>query len=457
MVSWSFGGIMACDLAAAAVCRDNSQHDPAQEVPGDNRGGMAEKKRVAVIGAGMVGIATASYLQRDGHDVIVIDPEPPGQGASFGNAGCFNPSSVVPVATPDTWKHIPRYLADPLGPLRIRWSYLPTLAPWLIRLIRAGTTERIEAQARALKTLLSPCLDALMPLVRNAGAETLVARNGILIAYRTQQAWDDDARAWDIRRRNGTQWEELNADELRQFDPNLSREFTRGKLVPGNGHCLDPGGLVAALAAAVQRDGGRMMRARATGFTLDGATLRTVETTAGAVPADAAVIATGAHSKPLAAQMGDVVPLETERGYHAMLRTPEVMPRIPTTDAEQKFVATPMAGGLRFAGTVELAGLKAEPDWRRARNLLQQASKLFPALAQSYSQDRYTMWMGHRPSLTDSLPVLGPSSRCSNVFHAFGHGHVGMTGGPYTGKVIADLISGRPSPIDLTPFRATRF
>jgi D-amino-acid dehydrogenase len=418
---------------------------------------MADKKKVAVIGAGMVGMATASYLQRDGHDVVVIDPDPPGQGASFGNAGCFNPSSVVPVATPDTWKHVPKYLSDPLGPLRIRWSYLPALAPWLIRLIRSGTPQRIEAQARALKTLLGPCLDALMPLVRNAGAEALVARNGILIAYRTQAAWDEDARAWDIRRRNGTHWEELNVDELRQFDPNLSRDFTRGKLVPGSGHCLDPGGLVAALAETVQRDGGTLMRARAIGFSLDGTRLRAVRTPGGEIRADAAVIAAGVYSKALAAQVGDAVPLETERGYHAMLRAPEVTPRVPTSDAEGKFVATPMANGLRFAGTVELAGLKAEPDWRRARVLLQQAFKLYPALSKAYPEDRFTMWMGHRPSLPDSLPVLGPSTRTPDVFHAFGHGHVGMTGGPYTGKVIAELISGRPSPIDLSPFRPGRF
>ena len=320
---------------------------------------MAGKKKVAVIGAGIVGMATASYLQRDGHDVVVIDPQPPGHGASFGNAGCFNPSSVVPVATPDTWKNIPKYLSDPLGPLRIRWSYLPALAPWLIRLVRAGTPQRIEAQARALKTILAPCLDALLPLARDAGAEHLVARNGILIAYRTQQPWDADAAAWDIRRRNGTHWEELNADELRQFDPNLSRDFTRGKLVPGNGHCLDPGAFVAALAEAVQGDGADFPASRATGFTCDGASLRAVQTPEGDVAADAAVIATGAHSKPLAAMLGDRVPLETERGYHAMLRAPEVMPRVPTTDSEQKFVATPMADGVRFAGTVELAGLDA--------------------------------------------------------------------------------------------------
>jgi D-amino-acid dehydrogenase len=418
---------------------------------------MAGKKKVAVIGAGIVGMATASYLQRDGHDVVVIDPQPPGQGASFGNAGCFNPSSVVPVATPDTWKNIPGYLSDPLGPLRIRWSYLPALAPWLIRLVRAGSPQRIEAQARALKTLLAPCLDALLPLARDAGAEHLVARNGILIAYRSQKSWDADATAWDIRRRNGTQWEELNADELRQFDPNLSRDFTRGKLVPGNGHCLDPGGLVAALADAAQANGATIIRRRATGFSFHGTGLRAVQTPEGDVPADAAVIATGAHSKPLAAMLGDKIPLETERGYHAMLRAPEIMPRVPTTDSEGKFVATPMADGVRFAGTVELAGLAAEPDWRRARILLQQASKLYPGLALTYPEDRYSVWMGHRPSLPDSLPVLGPSSRSRDVLYAFGHGHVGMTGGPYTGKIIADLVSGRPSPIDLTPFSAGRF
>jgi glycine/D-amino acid oxidase-like deaminating enzyme len=418
---------------------------------------MAGKKKVVVIGAGMVGMATASYLQRDGHDVAVIDPQPPGQGASFGNAGCFNPSSVVPVATPDTWKNIPKYLSDPLGPLRIRWSYLPALAPWLIRLVRAGTPQRIEAQARALKTLLAPCLDALLPLARDAGAEHLVARSGILIAYRSQKSWDADAAAWDIRRRNGTHWEELDTDELRQFDPNLSRDFTRGKLVPGNGHCLDPGGLVAALAEAAQANGATFLRRRATGFSFDGATLRAVQTPEGEVAADTAVIATGAHSKPLAAMLGDKVPLETERGYHAMLRAPEIMPRVPTTDSEGKFVATPMADGVRFAGTVELAGLDAEPDWRRARILLQQASNLYPGLARTYPEDRYTVWMGHRPSLPDSLPVLGPSSRSRDVLYAFGHGHVGMTGGPYTGKVIADLVAGRSAPIDLSPFRAGRF
>ena len=415
------------------------------------------RKTVAVIGAGMVGVAAASYLQRDGQDVVLIDPDPPGQGASFGNAGCFNPSSVVPIAGPDTLRQVPGYLADPLGPLSIRWGYLPKLVPWLVRYALAGTPARIERQAQALNTLLGPCLDALMPLVRDAGAEGLMRRDGILIVYRTDKAWESEAPAWELRRRNGIAWEELTSDELRQFDPSLSHDLIRAKLIPGNGHTTDPGGLVAALAGTVQGSGGRLVRARALGFALDGTRLRAVQTTDGDIAADAAVIACGAYSKPLAAGLGNKVPLETERGYHLVIQQPEAMPRLPTTDSDYKFVATPMQAGLRLAGTVEFAGLDAAPNWERSRILLRRAAHLCPALSESYPDSRMSMWMGHRPGMPDSLPVIGRSRRSPDVFYAFGHGHVGMTGGPYTGVVIADLVAGREPPIDLSPFRPDRF
>ena len=162
------------------------------------------KKKVVIIGAGMVGICAASYIQRAGHDVVIVDPDPPGEGASFGNAGCFNPSSVVPIAGPDTLKKVPGYLLDPLGPLAIRWRYLPQIAPWLLRYAYAGSSAaRVEKQAEALKTLIWGSLDYLMPLVANAHAEALVKRNGILIVYRSERSWQADERAWDIRRRAG--------------------------------------------------------------------------------------------------------------------------------------------------------------------------------------------------------------------------------------------------------------
>ena len=239
-----------------------------------------DRKRVAVIGAGIVGIATASWLVRDGHNVTVIDPEPPGSGASFGNAGCFNPSSVVPVASPGMLSKVPGYLADPLGPLRIRWSYLPALTPWLARLIRAGTPARIEAQARALTPLLAPCLETVMELAYHAGAKSLVARNGILIAYRTQAALGkDDQRAWDLRRRNGITWEELDADELRQFDPNPSRDYTSGaSSSPATGTASIPAASLPCWPRRCSATAATCCAAVPTGFVLDGTGLLAVRT-----------------------------------------------------------------------------------------------------------------------------------------------------------------------------------
>jgi D-amino-acid dehydrogenase len=228
-------------------------------------------------------------------------------------------------------------------------------------------------------------------------------------------------------------------------------------LVRENGHTSNPLGLIDRLLAQFLRSGGELVHARAHGFRLDGRGLAAIQTHTGDLPADAAIVCAGAYSKPLAAALGDRVPLETERGYHLMISNPEIMPRIPTADADGKFVATPMDTGLRFAGTVELAGLAAPPDWRRARILLAQGRKMLPGLAASCPEERISVWMGHRPSLPDSLPVLGPSSATPDVVYAFGHGHVGMTAAPMTGKIVADLVGGRPPAIDIASFAAGRF
>jgi glycine/D-amino acid oxidase-like deaminating enzyme len=416
-----------------------------------------KKRRVAVIGAGMVGACVARYLQRDGHDVVIIDPLGPGEGASYGNAGCFNPSSLVPIAGPDTFKQVPKYLMDPLGPLSIRWSYLPQLSPWLIRYGLAGTPEKIKQQALALKSLIAPCFDALLPLVEDAGARDLVKRDGILIVYRSRESVAADARGWALRRENGIVWEELDQEQLRAFDPNLTPDAKFGKHVPNNGHTVNPEGLVKAIVDTILKAGGRLVQAEAKGFAFDGDRLVAIETTAGRIEADTVVLAAGAHSKPLAIQAGDKVPLETERGYHVMIRNPAIVPRIPTTDSDNKFVVTPMQSGVRVAGTVELAGLQAAPNWKRSEILVRRIGSLFPALGKNYTMNEVSYWMGHRPSLPDSLPVMGRSKRSADIIYAFGHQHVGMTAAPYTGVVIADLISGRPSPIDLLPFRAGRF
>ena len=291
----------------------------------------------------------------------------------------------------------------------MRWTYLPTILPYLARMVRSATPEKVRAQARALRPLIAPTVPLVRELARDAGAEELIHQRGHLYVYRSAEALAKDALAWALRRENGVEIDEFDADELRQLEPVLSREYVRGLLVRENGHTSNPHRLVTRLVEQFRREGGEIVRASALGFRLDGKRLTAIRTDAGELPADAAIVCAGAWSKPLAAALGDKVPLETERGYHLMIRDPEAMPRIPTADADGKFVATPMELGLRLAGTVELAGLKAPPDWRRSHILLTQARRMLPGLAAEHPEDRITTWMGHRPALPDLLPVIGPS------------------------------------------------
>src|SRR6516162_6232994 len=447
-------------VRAAATCRPFPRGVGTTNIDGlGQEADMAAigAKRVGVIGAGMVGVCVASWLQRDGRSVYLLEPAEPGRGASFGNAGCFNGSSVTPMSMPGVIRNVPRWLLDPLGPLSLRWGYLPAIAPWLVRFVRSGTPDKVRAQARALRPLVGPTLEALKPLVAAARVEDLVHRLGHLYVYRSAESLEKDRLAWQLRRENGVEIDEFDADELRQLEPALSREYLRGVLVRENGHTSNPLQLVERLAEHFIRSGGEIVRAHAHGFRLEGGRLAAIETDTGDLRTDAAIVCTGAYSKPLAGKLGDKVPLETERGYHLMIRDPEAMPRIPTADADGKFVATPMETGLRFAGTVELAGLEAPPDWRRSRILLEQGRKMLPGLAASHPEERISVWMGHRPSLPDSLPIIGPSSASPDVVYAFGHGHVGMTAAPMTGKIVADLVAGRPPSIDIAPFAPGRF
>lgn len=412
---------------------------------------------VVVVGAGIVGMACATYLQRDGRKVVVIDPGGPGEGASYGNAGCLNGSSVVPVSMPGTLAKVPGWLSDPTGPLSIRWSYLPRLLPWLYRFVRAGRPERVQAQAVALRGLLAPTVGMYRALAASVGAEGLIHRSGHLMVYRSEESFAADAGANQLRADNGIEIADLTCDELRQLEPALSNAYVRARLIAENGHCGNPLRFTQMLAEAFVGQGGEIRRAPAQRFSFSDGRVDAVLTSAGREPASAIVVAAGAWSKPLAAELGERVPLDTERGYHAMIARPEVQPRLPVMEADGKFVATPMDQGLRMAGTVEFAGLEAAPDWRRARVLLDQGKKMFPGLARDIGEDRVALWMGFRPSLPDSLPVIGPSRAHPNAFFAFGHGHVGLAGAPMTGRIVADMVAGRPPAIDVRPFSAGRF
>jgi D-amino-acid dehydrogenase len=417
-------------------------------------------RHVVVIGAGIVGAACALELLRDGNRVTIIEPGEPGgeQAASYGNGTLLNPSSVIPMSSPGIWKKVPGYLRDPLGPLAIRWRYLPRLLPWLRRFIAAGSTpEKLATIAHALKPLLAEAPERHRALAQEAGVGDLITRLGVLFAYPDRAAFEAEALSWRLRRDNGTRWLELDEDELRQREPTLSRDYKFAVLVEENGQCRDPGAYVAALIRHAVASGATLRQARATGFRIANSHLRAVLTDSGEIEADQAVIAAGAYSKQLAAAAGDRVPLETERGYHVVIKNPGIEPRYPVmpSDGKMAFAMTP--AGLRIGGQVELAGLEAEPNWKRADVLLAFARKVYPDLPADLPPERVKLWMGHRPSMPDGLPCLGPASGSGDIVHAFGHGHVGLTAGATTGKIVADIIAGRPATIDLKPYSARRF
>jgi glycine/D-amino acid oxidase-like deaminating enzyme len=257
----------------------------------------------------------------------------------------------------------------------------------------------------------------------------------------------------ELQRRRGVALEVLEPEALRQLEPSLAPIFTRAVLYPEVGHSVNSLRMVQVLAGAFQTNGGQVRRATVHGFDIGPQGPRAVQTDAGPVPCDALVVAAGAWSKPLAAQLGASVPLDTERGYHVQFPEPGVSPRLPVFSTERAFVATPLEVGLRCAGTVELGGLKAPPNWARAEVLTHHARRWFPKL----QSEGATRWMGFRPSMPDSLPVIGRTPRFSNAFLAFGHGHCGMILGARTGALVAALAAGRDPGLDMKPYRADRF
>jgi D-amino-acid dehydrogenase len=417
-------------------------------------------RHVVVIGAGIIGAATALELLRDGHRVTILESGEPGgeQAASYGNGCWLSSSSVVPLSAPGIWRKVPGWLADPMGPLTIRWGYLPRMLPWLWQFVRSGSSvAKLQVTARALGPLVAQAPERHLALAREVGVAELIRREGLLYVFPDRAAFEAEAVAWQLRRENGVQWIELDENELRQCEPDLSRGYRFGVLVEEGGHCLDPGAYVAALVGAAVGQGAELRRARGTGFRLEGGRLQAVRMQQGEVGCDAAVIAAGARSGVLAATVGDRVPLETERGYHAVIEAPESWPRHPIMPSDGKMAMTMMAQGLRIAGQVELAGLEATPNWRRAEILRDYALRMWPGLPRNLPRERVKVWMGHRPSIADGLPCIGPASGCADVFHAFGHGHIGLAAGAATGRLVADLVGGKAGEIDPRPYGVGRF
>ncbi|WP_136660127.1 FAD-binding oxidoreductase [Nitratireductor sp. XY-223] len=413
---------------------------------------MSVAKHIVVVGAGIVGVSAAIWLTRAGAKVTLIDKNAPGQGTSFGNAGVLASCSVVPVTAPGLVLKGPKLLLDPGFPLFMRWSYLPKLAPWLLRYLSHANDNDTRRISKGLTPIVADSVEQHKALSEGGGASRYMVPSDYSFAYADRAAFEADAYTWQLRRVAGFEPDILEGEAVHEYEPAFGPAVGLLAVMRDHGYITDPGGYVAALAETFAEMGGRVVTAEVTDFDLVGGTVQAVLTDQGRFDCDHVVLSAGIWSKPLAAKLGLNVPLESERGYHIVFKEPVSAPKSPTMVAAGKFVATPMEAGLRCAGIVEFGGLDAGPSRAPLKLLRKTVEQTFPDLTYADTEE----WLGHRPAPTDSLPLIGEIGQ-SGVYTAFGHHHIGLTGGPKTGRLVAGLITGDRPNIDLAAYNPNRF
>jgi D-amino-acid dehydrogenase len=413
---------------------------------------LSAAEDVVVIGAGVVGLSAALAAQAQGRRVLALDREGPAAGASAGNAGGFAFTDILPLASPGILRKAPRWLLDPLGPLSIPPAYALGIAPWLWRFWRACAPARVARSTAAQAALIALSRAELEPFLAAAGAASMLAKGGSLQVYEGAAEFQAAQPGWRLREEHGLAFRHVSAAEMAEIQPGLAPRFTHGTFTPDWWSIADPKLYTLALAERLVAGGGEIRRAEV-------AALRPVEggvevaTAGGTVRAAQVVLAAGAFSHRIARSLGERFPLETERGYNTTLPRGAFDLRTTIVFGGHGFVVSPLATGVRVGGAVELGGLSLPPNYARAEAMLKRARAFLPALDTSGG----AQWMGFRPSLPDSLPVIGQARATPRVIYAFGHGHLGLTQSAGTARLVANLLTGRPPTIDLTPFSPRRF
>jgi D-amino-acid dehydrogenase len=408
---------------------------------------------IIVIGGGGIGLSSALALQKAGNKVLVLDRPSEARRASEMNAGAFAFTDIVPLATPGIMRRAPKWLLDPLGPLSIPPAYALRIAPWMLRFWRASWPDRYQASLTAQASLMQLSQAALARQVQDVGGADLLQREGQLQLYEGKREFQASLPGWDLRRAHGIRFELLESPEaIAEIQPGLDPRFTHAAYTPDWVNTVDPARWLDRLATTFETRNGRMTRADVVKLVPRESDVEIVAAS-GSFLARRVVVAAGAWSHHLARRLGDRIPLETERGYNTTLPEGAFDLRTHLTFSGHGFVVTKINGGVRVGGAVELGGLKLPPDYRRADILLNKAKDFLPEL----KTEGGTKWMGFRPSMPDSLPVIDRSPSDRRIVYAFGHGHLGLTQSAGNAEIVASLAGETPAPIDIGAFSARRF
>lgn len=407
---------------------------------------------VVVIGAGVIGLSAALMAQARGLSVTVVDREGPAAGASAGNAGAFAFTDILPLASPGVLRKAPKWLLDPLGPLTIPPAYALEITPWLYRFWRACSPKAVAASTIAQTALMDLSRAELEPFLSATRTLPMLRKDGNLQVYESEAEFRASLPGWQARTAHGIGFQHMNAEEMAALQPGLSPRFIKGTFTPGWWSIADPKLYVQALAEHFRAQGGQIVIAEVTGLAPANGTV-SIQTGGQALTADKVVLAAGAFSHRIAATLGERIPLETERGYNTTLPPEALDLRCQITFGGHGFVVSRLSTGIRVGGAVELGGLSLPPNYRRSEAMLRKAKAFLPSLKTEGGRQ----WMGFRPSLPDSLPAIGRSKASSQIVYAFGHGHLGLTQSAGTARIVADLLTDRTPPVDLTPFNPHRF
>ncbi|WP_245437218.1 NAD(P)/FAD-dependent oxidoreductase [Mesorhizobium helmanticense] len=413
----------------------------------------AEGIDIAIVGGGIIGICAAAYLAEAGRDVTIFDRTGICEETSSGNAAAFAFSDVLPLAHKGMIRQLPKWLADPLGPLSIPPAYLPKLLPWLIRFWRAGASEKYEASLAAQAGMMKLAEAEWMGLLDRSGTRRMLREDGSLEVYESEAEFKASLPGWAARKRFDIGFSHVEGDALAALQPGLSPRFVKGTFVPGWKTVADPKLLGKAVWAYAETKGARFEKARIdhVDASQHGATLTLADGTTR--QARHLIVAAGAWSHLLAKDLGDRIPLETERGYNTTLPKSAFDVKRMLIFSGHGFVITPLETGLRVGGAVELGGIERPSNYARSKALLRKAQNFLPGLDPSGGRE----WMGFRPSLPDSLPVIGRARPAGNIVYAFGHGHLGLTQAAATARLIRELILRQNPTLDLSAFSPNRF
>jgi len=407
---------------------------------------------VVIVGAGIIGLACGYRLLQEGRSVLWVDPKSPGSGASYGNAGTIADYAVMPVGSPSVLKRLPQLLFDSESPLSMQPGALAMLAPWLAKFAYQSLPGPMAKNMRAIAALVLDAASRWQELARAIAVEDHFKNEGCLYVYRDAAALRRGKHEMALRAEAGVDVVFLTPTELSELEPQWPAVDGGAAFFPKSLFVTDPGDLANKLANAGANIGGRFLTESVKDLSNERESVVMTLTNGRRIRAHKVVISAGAYSKGLAAKAGDKTPLITERGYHLEFEGQANRVQRPICVADQGFYMTPMAGRLRVAGTVELGGVDSKPSPHRLSGLIQQAQAVFPDLG---SPQR--TWLGFRPSLPDSRPILSPSSQSDRIVYAYGHGHIGLTLAPISAEIVAALIGGRSPPCDISAYSVQRF